>query len=1110
MHPERCTGYPSMPVRVVWLRPLAVALVCVILPLIWTLPVQAAPDPPVQVYYLPAPEDQVFEALRTIYPGNVACPEAGIEPEVNEPITSFVSVSVIAPGTLIYYDHWEDGYEADLSAPLQATTEIWGDGDPSNGSAPGVANDLFSANTVVVLRADVTLATRQTVFDYDGGDRLGTTRTVALTRAVWAAGSGTLHAGALEIYPVSEWGTSYRAPVGIDTLAPDLFEYTSLAIMASAGGTQITVDLDGDGTPDVTETLAQGESYLTPGTVAEGAVVNASAPVQVAMITGDICADYESRWFVLFPAEQWDSEYYSPVSTDPLFATTAYLYNPHDTALTVNREVSGGAVVPLSIPAGGTISSTLPAGTGAAFHAADGRAFGAIAAVDTFTDTKTFDWAIDLVPASRLTAQTLIGWGAGRDPDSQVAPDENGNPVWVMGVLPEGETGSVEICVDYNGDNTGPNQDSNGFFYDEKLVLQPLANARVFDPDGDQTGMLLYICDASVGTGARLVAAWGQDPDRASRDEPGLDAGTTAPPAASFEAAKTADLIEDLDGDGQADGGDALRYTITVRNASRVDLPNVVVSDTLPISTTYLLSTTTIATGTATVALPDDAVGSPFPLDEGGVDLGPMPIGGVFTVTFGVRLDAPLPPSLDEIINRATVTVGDESATPEVSTPVDRDPAIGLDKTASHTVALSGTQVIYTFTVTNLGGEPLQAVTLTDDHCAASFVGGDANGNAILELDEIWTYTCSAVITQTTTNTAVVIAQNEAGEEVSATDTWTVRVFSGNLYIPIIRKPPVIVECPPPVGCPLAEGDIKGLAVHEGTNTLYVVTRNPDRLLKVEPNAVEILAEAPTGTQPWGLVVNEQTNRVYVSNFASSDVWVYNADTLAVETQISVGTAPSSPTLMDILPDQDTVFVLLRQDSRVAIIEGLNVVQEISSGGSRPFGIAADPANQRVYISHRDSSSMSMVRQEEGAWQAFAGPIFADQRQLFELAYHADVGLLYSVYATSQGNWRLAFWEPKVNDLWGQAGFVDLPSGGDLSSPDVGGAGLAVNLSTGNVFNANTGADSLSVVDGSTPAVLATVGLGNDPFAVAVNSRTDTVFVGLRESGNLVKVEDNY
>ncbi len=30
--------------------------------------------------------------------------------------------------TVIYYDHWEDGYEADINFPTQNTTEVWGDG----------------------------------------------------------------------------------------------------------------------------------------------------------------------------------------------------------------------------------------------------------------------------------------------------------------------------------------------------------------------------------------------------------------------------------------------------------------------------------------------------------------------------------------------------------------------------------------------------------------------------------------------------------------------------------------------------------------------------------------------------------------------------------------------------------------------------------------------------------------------------------------------------------------------------------------------------------------------------------------------------------------------
>lgn len=1109
MPPQYSAERFSKPVQLAWLRRLAAVICCAMLHLFVTTPLLAAPDPPVQVYYLPVPEDQVLESMRTLYPGPAACPEAGNEPEVSEPIISYGSVSVVVAGTIVYYDHWEDGYEVNLSEPVQATTEIWGDGDLGNGAAPGVPGDVFTANTVVVLRSNVFLASRQTVIDYDGGDRIGATRSVALTRAVWGTGSGTRLAGALEIYPVTRWGTSFRAPVGTNTVSPDLFEYTAFAVMAAEDGTEVAIDLDGDGTAEIATTLNEGESYLTTGTAVEGASVNASAAVQVALITGDICADYESRWYMLFPQEQWDSEYYNPVSTDPVYATTAFLYNPHSAPLTVTREISGGVVSTLEVPAGGTISDTLPAGTGAVFRADDDRPFGAIAAVDTFTVTRDYDWGIDLVPARRLTAQTLIGWGAGRDPDSTVLPDENGNPVWVMGVLPEGANGPIEICVDYNGDNQGPNQDDNGFFYDEKLELQPLANARVYDPDGDQTGMLLYICGASVESGARLAAAWGQDPATATRDEPGLDVGTTAPPAAGFEAGKTADLIDDLDGDGLADAGDALRYTIVVRNAGRVALPNVVISDTLPISTTYLLSTTTVSTGTAPVALPDDVTGTPFPLDEGGVDLGPLPIGGVFSVTFGVRLDNPLPFEVEEIVNRATVTVGDESEEPEVVTPIDRDPGIDLLKTATRRVVTAGTVVTYTFTISNTGIEPLQAVTLTDNHCNAGFVGGDTNGDDILALDEIWTYTCSAVITQTTVNTATVTAQTAAGETVEDTDSWTVRLFSGNLYLPIIRKPLVPTPCPPPDGCELTD-EIKGMAVHEGSNTLYVISRNPDRLLKVEPEKVTILAEAPTGSQPWGIVVDERANRVYVSNYLSSDVWVYNADTLAVEGVIPVGTAPSYPSLIEILPDQGTVFVLLRNDSRVAIIQGLDVVQNISSGGSRPFGIAADAANQRVYISHRDSANMSMVRQEGGVWHSFPGPILSDQRQLFELAYSAETQILYSVYAEANGTWRLGFWEPKVVGEWGQAGTVTLPSGGDVNSPDVGGAGLAVNPSTGNVFNVNTGAASLSVVDGLTPAVIGTVGLGTDPFAIAINSSTDTVFVGLRASGNLVKLDDSY
>src|SRR5690606_28078850 len=112
--------------------------------------------------------------------------------------------------------------------------------------------------------------------------------------------------------------------------------------------------------------------------------------------------------------------------------------------------------------------------------------------------------------------------------------------------------------------------DANGFRYDLLLELDEFEVAKVLDdvPNdgiaGDQTGMLLYVCPSAPDEPVvhRIVAAWGQDPSLASFGPPGLDAGTTAPPAATFEAGKLAEITDDLDGDGQADAGDSLRYHV--------------------------------------------------------------------------------------------------------------------------------------------------------------------------------------------------------------------------------------------------------------------------------------------------------------------------------------------------------------------------------------------------------------------------------------------------------------------------------------------------------------------------------------------------------------------
>jgi hypothetical protein len=171
-----------------------------------------------------------------------------------------------------------------------------------------------------------------------------------------------LLAGAVEVYDTSRWGVRYEAPVGENVVAEELFEYTGMAIMAQTDDTIVQIDLNRDGAPESSITLAEGESHLINGGVPAGAVVTASAPVQVTLITGDRCDIYESRWYALFPRDQWSAEYYNPVSTRVGDGgTLVFLFNPDMAPLTIGWETLGGMQPALTVGASGVVSTVVPA-----------------------------------------------------------------------------------------------------------------------------------------------------------------------------------------------------------------------------------------------------------------------------------------------------------------------------------------------------------------------------------------------------------------------------------------------------------------------------------------------------------------------------------------------------------------------------------------------------------------------------------------------------------------------------------------------------------------------------------------------------------------------------
>ena len=122
---------------------------------------------------------------------------------------------------------------------------------------------------------------------------------------------------------------------------------------------------------------------------------------------------------------------------------------------------------------------------------------------------------------------------------------------------------------------------------------------------------------------------------------------------------------------------------------------------------------------------------------------------------------------------------------------------IHLEKTVSDDLVLAGTEVTYTFTVTNTGTSPVPAndvlsqVSLSDTSAPANpscasptFTGGDTSGDTLLDRDETWTYACTGVIDETTSDVATVQGTDlKGGESSKSQDTATVTAFQPGIAV---------------------------------------------------------------------------------------------------------------------------------------------------------------------------------------------------------------------------------------------------------------------------------------------------------------------------------------
>jgi len=680
-------------------------------------------------FYVPLFEDNAHAALFSVNG------DAGTQ------LSSTTSITVAAPNTIIYYDQWENGYEATASAPVQGNTLVFGDGNTANGNAAtycvptGCAGDIMPVGAVLRLNNSATVVPgpidipRTTgVVKFDGRDKISATDPVSVTHATWPTAIDALSSEMASAFDTSRWGINFVTPVGTTTPAQGAggnnFSYSGLEVMAKDANTLVYIDLNNDGDyVDANEvngtSIGEGQTVYKNGGVPQGARVVTTKPVQVFLMTGRIGSNYEDHSYQVFPTQGLVNDYIAPASTarttGGAYATVLYLYNPQATAITVTV-LTNGVSTNYSIPAGQTLNPApyLAAGQGA--RVTSTTTFAAVAAIgtrETNGNSLNYDWGYSLVPARLVLDSIFVSWAPGSQDLSVAIYD----PVWLTALAP------TTVYVDFDGNPlTGAQTDPAGSRYDEtRVITTALASLRITDAgDNDMTGAHLYTLD-----GVGIAAAYGEDPASGHPVAfPGIDLGTTIfPICGALCVSKSTSLEIDLDGDGKVDPGDTVRWTVVATNTDYEVLNNPVLYDTLPVGTTYVPgSTVLVVNGGLPTPVADDLVPSAatlFPYDENGRQLvATIPVGQYVTVRFDAVVNADYPSST--LCNRGVVasvratSLNDANGASTTCVPVSG--ALRIVKTSSangNPVAAPGS-LAYTLVVSNAGGSTLTNIDVTD------------------------------------------------------------------------------------------------------------------------------------------------------------------------------------------------------------------------------------------------------------------------------------------------------------------------------------------------------------------------------------------------------------
>jgi YVTN family beta-propeller protein len=337
----------------------------------------------------------------------------------------------------------------------------------------------------------------------------------------------------------------------------------------------------------------------------------------------------------------------------------------------------------------------------------------------------------------------------------------------------------------------------------------------------------------------------------------------------------------------------------------------------------------------------------------------------------------------------------------------------------------------------------------------------------------------------------------------TATDTPTPKPSPTPTPTPTVTPTPTTGPTPPPVlTIPIPGMDTpNALAVNSVTNRVYITSRDNNKLIVLDGNTQAPVAEVSVGARPFGVAVNLATNRVYVAGFDDGRLSVIDGATNQAVCNLLLGARLS---YVGVNAQTNRIYVTSHGLPGVFVVDGAtNTVARVVTGAFvAPFGVAVGETLDRVYVGDRDLQQIVTLDGE--------GNVLASQTiQLqpagvapYAMAFNPRTSRLYVMLAAGGSVNRVQIFQATQGGLL-LLTTVQVGEGG----PN-GGGGVAVNTATNRVYVTNSVSNTVSVIDGLTNQLRATIPVGIDPFGVAANPITGLIFAANRTGNTLSSFYD--